>query len=645
MEKTKFLYGVLGLLALGMTACSSEEPAGNGNGSAEKEEVRYVRVAISNPPTTRVANTDANFQDGTDEENAVKSLYFKFYDVNGNPVATETSTDYEFEDATTEQDAPSVGKIKEVVVRLSLTKGQNYPTYVMCFINPVNFSLIDAESNTKLQDLRGQRRDGYLSTGGGYAMNNSAYYGNDPISGASNVKMSGAPIQANQLYTSEADAKKSTASAVDIYVERYAAKVTFTLDESGIEDYATANGYNLTFVPEAWTVNADADDMYAVKRFSSDATESSVLPTFGQVQTMLGGWTTWNDAPLFRSYWACSPSYYATAFPRVSDDIADKAKTGTGAGTLVDDYELKYYSYNQVMGIDESEGKGVTTWTSAGSTVPTKYVLENTMGSAAFNSVNPKAAAPSLLLVGHYTITNNDAAITADDGFCLYSNSLYFKNNVPTGAPVGAKTIMDALLDANQILAVDQNGTLLKSNNATTVLNNFTVVHPTKDVRGTQAVPHRYVTLQLRSVPTTGLYYKPNGSDVWVPVNEQTDANIVDQINLLLVQQIGYAYAYTQNKCYFSIPIKHLGFYENDTDASPEVNGSIDWTKVRVGDFGIVRNHVYTLGVDGIKGLATGIENLSYPIVPPMDQDTYWVKYRINILNWRIVPTQGGIIL
>lgn len=600
-----------------------------------------MRVAITTPPSTRAENTTDNFQNGTEEENAVKSLYFKFYDVNGNPVATQSSTDYTFVDATTDQGAPSVGKIKEAIVQISLDKGSNYPTYVMCFINPVNFDEINAESNTKMQDLRDKMRDDYKNTEGGFAMNNSAYYGNDPISGASNVKMTGAPIQADQLYTSKAAAEAGDARAVDIYVERYAAKVQFTLAENRIEDYATGNGYNLTFVPEAWTINADAPNMYAVKRFASDALTSAALPTYAQVQSMLGGWTTWNDAPLFRSYWACSPSYYATEFPRVSDDIADKVADGTGAGVAVENYKLKYYSFNQIVGVGETAGNGITEWTAAGSSTPHKYVLENTMGKDAYASLNPKAASPSVLLVGHYTIKNNGTEITANDGFCLYNNNLYYKNSVPTGAPADAKTIIDALLDANQILAVDAQGTLLKSNNATNVIENMVVKHPDPEVRGTQAVPHRFVTLQLGSAPETGLYYKPNGSDVWVAVTQDQ----IDNVNLLLWQQIGVAYAYTQNKCYFSMPIWHLGMTENTTNSPLSEDGVLDWGKLRVGDMGLVRNHVYTLGVDGIQGLATGIEDLTYPIVPPMDQDHYWIKYRINILNWRIVPEQSGIIL
>ena len=387
--------------------------------------------------------------------------------------------------------------------------------------------------------------------------------------------------------------------------------------------------------------------MYAVKRFATTAPAEGAeqpIPTLADVNAMLGNWTLWNDAPLHRSYWACSPSYYAVAFPQVSDNIADLVDgDGTGAGEEVGEFKLKYYSYNQIVATTGT-GAGVKDFAASNDgTLPCKYVLENTMGEAAFASLNPKAAAPSLLMAGSYNVKNGETAIDANTGFYLYDNNLYF-GEVVTGAVANAVTMKNKFFDANLVLAVDEEGTLLNSASAGTLASIFVVKHPDKEVRGTQAVPHRFVTLQLSSAPATGLYYKPNGSSVWVAVT----ADNLNAVNLLLWQQLGNAYAYTEGKAYYSIPIKHLGATENKTDSPfSEVDGkeSIDWAKVRVGDFGLVRNHVYTLNVTEISGLATGIEDLDYPIVPPMDTDNYWIKYRLNILNWRIVPAQGGIIL
>ena len=40
-------------------------------------------------------------------------------------------------------------------------------------------------------------------------------------------------------------------------------------------------------------------------------------------------------------------------------------------------------------------------------------------------------------------------------------------------------------------------------------------------------------------------------------------------------------------------------------------------SKMRVGDLGIVRNHVYSITVNSISGLGTGVRSLDQPIVPP----------------------------
>ncbi|MDE6511564.1 MAG: fimbria major subunit [Muribaculaceae bacterium] len=667
MKKQKFLLGAAGLLALGLTACSNEMPVDN-NQVSDSDQVRYLRVAISNPPATRA---DAEFENGIDSENAVAGLNFKFYDALGNPISSEvTVTDKTFTDY--EPANSSIGKVKEVIVQVSIAKAANFPSYVMCFVNPVNYSTAGMDGT--MESLRNQTRSGYRDNATNFAMTNSVYYGEDIISGADRVKISGTPIPADCLYTSKAAAEAADAKFVDIYVERYAAKVRLNLNRSaydegtdtGIKPVTTENGYTLTFIPEAWSINADEPSTYVVKRYQDDDATTTTLATYDQVQDMLGNWTDWNDPTNHRSYWACSPSFYAKEFPQVSDNIIDQATTGTGAGELVGNYKLRYYSYNQIKGTTGT-GAGVTYFNSADGN-NWKYVLENTMNSDAFKSLNPKAAAPSVLIVGNYDVSYNGTTVNATDGFCLFGGELYYQGEtVPTGAAENQKTILDRLLDENQTLAINENGTLLNSQNVTpTIKAYFNVVHPNKDVRGTQVVPHRYVTLQLKDNLTaiTGLWYKPVGSSVWVPVAQTTDEDgeatqtmedLINSVNNLLWAQIGSASAYTQNKCYYSIPIQHLGITENKIDppfvVKQETNEEgetvdvvtteIDWKKVRVGDFGIVRNHVYTIDVTTIQGRATGIENLSNPLVPSMDENDYWVKYKINILNWRVVPDQS----
>ena len=118
------------------------------------------------------------------------------------------------------------------------------------------------------------------------------------------------------------------------------------------------DGCTLTFMPKAWAINADAPSMYVVKRFASTAGDDAPIPAFDDVLGAGVNW--WNDAANHRSYWACSPSYFASDYPQVSDNIRDYViennieGVGNGAGWVPANdadypYSLKYYSYDQIV--------------------------------------------------------------------------------------------------------------------------------------------------------------------------------------------------------------------------------------------------------------------------------------------------------
>lgn len=611
--------------ALALSGCSSDAPEG---GNDANGQTCYLRVAITDVNAgTRAENNTNNFEDGTPEENKIENLQFKFYDAAGVAIKAETVMDYVFDNATADQGSPSVGKIYEAVVEVSLAQGENLPSYVICSANPIEWA--DAENANKMSDLRNLLRHAYKDGSANFTMNNSVYFGTDPVSGDQNVKISGTPITKGQLFTSKADAEAAPeGSIVDIYIERMAAKVNFSIAKAA--DAQTVSDYTLQFAPEAWTVTADAPSMYSIKRFAITDGADAPIPTLAQVNDYIGtGWqNVWNDADLFRSYWACSPAFYATDFPRVSDNISDVATTGTGAGQVVAPYALKYYSYNQVIGDD---GTAIA----ADGAPVVRYALENTMGKEAFRSLNPNAAAPSVLLVGKYTVNYNGTELPANTSFDIWHDRLYFDDAVPGGAAPGAQTIQAAMLASQQIIATDANGSLLR-----VVSPSLAVQHPSKEVRGNQALAENLVTLQLTGVPT-GLFYSPLGTDTWKPIETPEEVTYVNQ---QLAGQLNYAKAYTNGVAYYGIPIKHLRATEDLTDSPFIVRDrkeTIDWGKVRIGDFGLVRNHVYTINVESIGGMGSGVFDLNAPIVTPMDTYNYYIKYSIHVLNWRIVPAQN----
>lgn len=647
MNKTLYLFAGA-LLAVGASSCSSDEPGAPD--VAQKDETRYLRFNIVNPTGSRAAE----FEVGTDEENAVNNIIMDFYDIDGTFVYRATPNDMTW-NTNTGTPTPNVGKIGSVIVSVGIEKNKKMPAYVMCYLNPVDWS---ATSQTiSMSELRNQTRAAYSTTVSGteyFAMNNSCYYGDDPLTvSTEKVKISGTPIDGNKIYSSVSDAAAETA-AIDIYVERYAAKVKFDINKAeGSGDGSSATGifvfngttkvggsdkaYSLKFNPEFWTINADAPTMNAVKKFQ--ITDGGGVATFAEVNDYLGTWTDWNDEGNHRSYWSCSPAFFATEFPQVTDDViekynnldADKKVAGNTTGAGVKVYDLKYYSYNQI----KTNGNTLTGELTDEQKV--RYALENTVGSSITSILNPKAAVPTLLIAGNYKVTYNSTPVNDATSFYIYDNGLYFKDVVPSGVTDG-ETIYDKLLSVQGILFVDASGTkLTKANKPSNVT--LEVAHPNKAARATSKVGENLVTLQVKEVGS-GLYYTADGN-TYTPVTTENVATV----NNLLMNQCGSAYSYTQGKCYFAIPIHHLRWSEDLTNKPINPDGSLDWAKIRVGDLGLVRNHVYNLKVQAIKGLGTGIDKLDNPIVAPMEQNLYWIKYQINILNWRVVPTQGGIIL
>ncbi|MDE5785822.1 MAG: fimbria major subunit, partial [Duncaniella sp.] len=83
----------------------------------------------------------------------------------------------------------------------------------------------------------------------------------------------------------------------------------------------------------------------------------------------------------------------------------------------------------------------------------------------------------------------------------------------------------------------------------------------------------------------------------------------------------------------------HFGWYRAGNEQKNSTK--IDWNRVRVGDFGMVRNHSYQVNVQEILGLASGIGDDDNPIVPPSNTEDYFMAYSVNILKWAVVPVQN----
>lgn len=645
MKKQKFLFGALTALAMGaaFTACS-DDPVNDGidNGKVEKDQTRYINVTICTPTQgSRAESTDATFEAATKEENYVKTLYFAFYDANGDWIYTAP---FEFKNNTNDEDgdegvfnpsgevagtAGNVGKIWTSTVGINLSAGQNMPSYVMAFVNPVTPADI---TNSSMSSVEGMLRQDVQNVDKYFPMSNSVFYGNNPITGETNVRMVATPITTTQLATSIDEAKEKP--AVEIFVERYAAKINLTMATNAIANNANqmdaaktpaVNGYTLKFVPEYWRPNAIDKDMYVLKHYAinTSTTGTPVInakPTYTELNNLLQ-WG-WNDAANNRSYWGCSPSYYDAKYPKVSDNIED-------GGT----YALHYFSYNEIVDPSTVEGasfKDSKPANADGSFSGAFYSRETTASATAWKNAtayNPVATVAGAVIIGRYELTDPDGtAMDKKTTFWLY------------GKTDGKWNLYDTKAKITEAMAKQQNIVLDKATKQPVrVATPFIVEHPKKAVRTAAGatVAGRFVALQIdnETVPTGYCYYDATvtGDDKYVDI---TAAN-VNEVNVALLTA-GYARQYGEGLAYYNVPIQHIGF--NTADYT---DGKLDWTKARAGSFGLVRNHVYTINIESINGLATALRDADQPIVPPMDEQTYYVSAKLNVLNWRIVPAQN----
>ena len=92
-------------------------------------------------------------------------------------------------------------------------------------------------------------------------------------------------------------------------------------------------------------------------------------------------------------------------------------------------------------------------------------------------------------------------------------------------------------------------------------------------------------------------------------------------INDFLLQKVNRVWLWNQ-KSYYYVPIQHFGPVKTPIDFS----------------HGVVRNHIYELTLQSLKGLGTPVVDGSEEIIPEKpDEELFYVAAKIRILKWRLV--------
>lgn len=665
MKKINYYLGALALASLSLGACSSDKLAGEEpNGPDTKtERTVYVNIAVHGDAAgSRASASNGNpednatdFGDPVGNEGKVNSCYLVFYDGTGNVVGEIAQVNGSFESV-----AVGNGTVEsrlQKVVPVTLQAGQENPTQVMCYINPSNPS----DLQNPLATVQTITRDAVTipgTDGNLFPMSNSVYY--DATNG---LKMA-VKIPAESVFTTQEAAQAALTATnptniIDIYVERYAAKLTMqgiatpteyitaTTSDAAL-GAATEVEVELNFTVDGWALNGEAKNTFAVKSFREASTDGQILPnnyTFTGLNAEInpnGGDWTWNNANFHRSYWACSPVYFQAEYPEVLSDYDPTVMNQT------------FLSYNDVI-----NGKGFK----ADDTAP-HYFKETTVGTHGLQSANPNAAVASVIIVGHYSVTVNGTP-TPEPTFYTYvrgtngNPTVYFEGtgNDAASAVAGGLSMQKRFLWQTTVLYkntaaegaapnyVRMSAGVLDDLHA--MVGATRIERPTDAVLGETKMASRALTLQLTGDNLTGIFINDNGTPKQIVADNTENFDEATQVKLtranqILWQNVGSCNKYEAGAGFFNIPVKHLGYYRQSNNTTAATNAAtIEVADASVGDFGMVRNHSYQINVTKIEGLAEGIGDKANPIIPPADTKDVYMAYRINVLRWAIVPVQN----
>jgi hypothetical protein len=631
----KFVAFSMGaLMALSFSACSNDDDLDvDAQEIQQNTESSYISVRITGSNFSSTRAEDSDFVDGTGDETEsgkVDQVQFFFFDKDGKFISKGNV--FQSPDFKAESSSANIEKYGEAVVEIDNFDSDNKPALMVTLLNAPTLEGVATDGTKKtITDLLDHVYDGneaYQNSSKHFIMATSSY--KDETAGANNTYYYATKLSSDCFQNAGAfDSSK----AVDVYVERLAAKVTLDLTSLNRFHSDTKlmylgkfkvtgmtgddNGYTKLYAKiEGWGLNATAQHSYMLKHLDTTWTKET-----------LG--FDWNDASRYRSYWGESYNYGRDGQGTVSGTVPFPEYYGD---QTVDKYTLKYWSANELKNI-------------AFDATGNEYCFENTNTGAIISSNHVPATATCILIKAQLTDENEN----------VLSDIVKFHGGYYT---------RDAAMEVIVNRALAGKGDFHKAGDSAAKLS-------VNDVEWTNdAYLNGHLTLKLKD------------GEVWEDGTGTDDVS--DHIDSLFAgytsnEEGGYPCISYKAGMYYYAPINHLNYTNTKGTADTDTNATY-----AEGYYGVVRNHVYQVIVNGFKQLddpdkvpdpskpnngdgdeddptkdptnpggngdddddddepnidpGHGIEDPDEPIVPNPDEDSNWyLSTQINILSWRIV--------
>lgn len=603
--KKNFFPMALMAIAMGLNACSSDDPVVNtGGGKAPFADGGYVKMAINMPsaPSSRAANDDFVNSDGLAKEYEVKNATLILFEGDDDENNAVFHSAYDLPVSMTKDGDTQITSTTKIVKKVenSVPNTQLY-AYVVLNDNgllDVANSKINVPSSATATTLVGMKFSDFKNTvvsgdadkfkNDGFLMDNAPLLNKTSSTSTitSLVNISGKVCRSK----AEAEAKPAT----EIFVERALAKVTVA-DKTGTTKKLQGDGVktitgptsavspDVNYTIEGWTLDVTNKSSYLGRNFNSawkDITESestTATPRF------VGTSPLRTTTDLFRTYWAEDPNYGGSSYTFSSGAFN---YLGNGDGNLV----------NQKL--DESTPL---------------YCMENT-----FDVANQRVQQTTRAIVkvkigtaGTFYTFNGD------------NSMLYDKTNME-------KRVLDAIKSSTAVM-----GKMSTSTQTVTKIEDADI----KDLKlGWVKTGEGTSTTLENECDGDGKIYvlsfsvkKADGTWILIDNNTFTDKTLVDVLQLreIMMYKEGYAY--------YPVLIKHFG---DDLTPWDKTTASFDdpyenpVSNKYLGRYGVVRNNWYNIDIKSINNVGSAVvpnasKNASFD-----DKPENYISVRINVLSW-----------
>ncbi len=656
MKKTILFVGFAALALL--AGCTKDVMKVNNETKTFVGDQAYVVVKISDVGSTSTKATSPGYQYGSSDEYAINDVSFYFYGDDGVFVAEADANgggDFAHEGSTDENGnfVDADGNIianagedyveydKYTVITLQGLASKSYPTWVVTVINkPTGFThpnsledfATELAGGIKVGDYYTMATSSYVDTDNGYS---DAYWFATPVV-EENFSLEALSNTSDYPYYQDADGNDVV--PINIYVERLASKVTLntSLTSAGADGtyiYQISNEYGGEADPQTyyvkingWTLNATAKDSYVVKAIENTTTWTndyfySADDTKGTYKTFGDDWNAPSD---HRSFWGKSWNYGIGSYldyPTSSDGYNDDEQS------VLNDY-LDYTSLLNPSSLGAYLYCGENTNTAG---VPDDAPVIYHKESSAITSI----------LVSATLCSDADGTPVTDDGsywvLCdgvLYSDTDYFDlalTHLATYATYYYDTGETETVENPEWDGEDPDTQYVDVEVYKSIDNTFLTLVNDYDGKVHVALKSDY--------DETEFYLKGEDGNIFDYPYSATDVN--GYLDECFNNNYGSdATAYNGGAMYYNVPIEHLNndYDETYTDSDGDV-----LTKVLEANYGVVRNHIYSVSITSVTNIGHGIYDPDEVIVPQPDVKKYSLTAEIHVLSWKVVSQNATL--